>query len=115
MIIETKVDESILVVRLEGELDHHTVEGLRADLEAQLQDADCNGLVMSFRNIAFMDSSGLGLILGRYRTVTERGGRMALCEVNDTLARLFEMSGLFKIMPLFTSEDAAITFLKEVL
>ncbi|WP_206830974.1 anti-sigma F factor antagonist [Alicyclobacillus fructus] len=108
MSVETKLERGIVVIQLKGELDHHAVERIRDRIEQQLAENGYRGLVMSFRNIDFMDSSGLGLILGRYRSVTEHGGKMALCEVNPTLRRLFEMSGLLKVIPVYDSEEAAV-------
>nr|WP_284198915.1 anti-sigma F factor antagonist [Alicyclobacillus sacchari] len=103
MPVETRYEHGVLVIGLKGELDHHAVEQIRDRIEEQLEEHGYRGLVMSFRNIDFMDSSGLGLILGRYRTVTEHGGKMALCEVSTSLRRLFEMSGLLKILLRFTN------------
>jgi stage II sporulation protein AA (anti-sigma F factor antagonist) len=107
------VDNSVLVVQLRGELDHHAVEGLRDEIEEQLRQTDYRGLVMNFRNIEFMDSSALGLILGRYRSVSQHSGKMALCEVTSSLRKIFELSGILKILPLFESEAEAIKFVKE--
>lgn len=103
----------ILVVRLRGDLDHHAVEPLRDEIEQSLEQIHYRGLVLSFQDIDFMDSSGLGLILGRYRTLSSRGGKMALCEVNKNLEKIFELSGIFKIVQVFHSEDTALRAIKE--
>ncbi|SFU98604.1 anti-sigma F factor antagonist [Alicyclobacillus macrosporangiidus] len=113
MSIETNVKDGILVVRLRGDLDHHAVESIRDQIEAALEETHYRGLVLSFRGIEFMDSSGLGLILGRYRTLSQRGGRMAICEITAPLRRIFEMSGLLKILPVYDREDGAIRAVKE--
>jgi stage II sporulation protein AA (anti-sigma F factor antagonist) len=102
----------VLVVSLHGDLDHHAVEQIRDKIEAQLEKSHYQGLVMSFRNIDFMDSSGLGLILGRLRTVSQHGGQMALCEVSPPLQKLFEMSGLLKVLPVYEVEDVAVQAVK---
>lgn len=111
--LETANIDGVYIVRLRGELDHHVVEQIRDEIERGLAEIEHRALVMSFRGIDFMDSSGLGLILGRYRTITQHGGRMALCEVSPMLLRLFELSGLLKILPVFDSEAEAIAALKE--
>jgi stage II sporulation protein AA (anti-sigma F factor antagonist) len=111
--VHTAVVDGVYVVRLQGELDHHTVEQIRDDIERGLAEIGHRALVMSFRGIDFMDSSGLGLILGRYRSVTQHGGKMALCEVNPMLRKLFELSGLLKILPLYETETEALEALKE--
>jgi stage II sporulation protein AA (anti-sigma F factor antagonist) len=111
--IESKVVGNFVFVRLNGELDHHAVERLRDEIEKELEATHHRGLVLSFRGIDFMDSSGLGLILGRYRSVKERGGKMAICEVSPPLKKLFELSGILKIIPLFESEEEAVQSVKE--
>jgi stage II sporulation protein AA (anti-sigma F factor antagonist) len=115
--VEVQIDKDvvtgILVVRLRGELDHHAVEPLRDEIEQSLENTHYRGLVLSFQGIDFMDSSGLGLILGRYRTLSARGGRMALCEVNSNLRKIFELSGIFKVVPVYASENIALKAIKE--
>jgi len=113
MAIDTLVDGGILVVRLRGELDHHAVENIRDEIEQELVSNHYRGLVLSFRGIDFMDSSGLGLILGRYRSVSQRNGRMALCEVSASLQKIFELSGILKVVPLYHSEESALQAVKE--
>lgn len=113
MPVQTAVVDEVLVVRLQGELDHHAVETIREEIEQGLRDVDYRGLVLSFRGIDFMDSSGLGLILGRYRSVTQHHGRMALSEVNGTLCKLFELSGILKILAIYDTEQAAMRAVKE--
>ncbi|GMA60681.1 anti-sigma F factor antagonist [Alicyclobacillus fastidiosus] len=112
MSVNSRYENGVLVISLQGELDHHAVEQMRDDIEEQLAHSDYQGLVMSFRNIDFMDSSGLGLILGRFRSVSQRGGQMALCEVGPSLKKLFEMSGLLKVLPLYEAEDVAVQAVK---
>ena len=58
-----------------------------------------------------MDSSGLGVILGRYKQITNRGGKMVVCDVNQAVYRLFELSGLFKILQIEDDEQSALTSL----
>ena len=105
--IETEVSGDTLIVRLSGELDHHTAEVVRTRVEAEL-DRGTDNLVMNFEHLGFMDSSGLGVILGRYKRITAGGGRMSLCAVNDQLMKLFELSGMMKILRIYKSESQAL-------
>jgi stage II sporulation protein AA (anti-sigma F factor antagonist) len=113
MAMQMDVRDGVVLVRLEGDLGHHEVEAIRDEIEQQLERTGHRGLVMSFRDIDFVDSSALGLILGRYRSIMERRGKMALCEVNETLARLFELSGLQKILTITKTVEQALQFVKE--
>lgn len=112
MSVNSRIEHGVLIISLQGELDHHAVEKIRDSIETQLAASHYQGLVMSFRNINFMDSSGLGLILGRLRSISQRGGHMALCEVNPSLKKLFEMSGLLKVLPVYEAEDVAVQAVK---
>ncbi|RIV19613.1 anti-sigma F factor antagonist [Alicyclobacillaceae bacterium I2511] len=104
---EINIIDRILIVRLQGELDHHAVEDARNGIEQTITEGNHQKLVLSFQNIDFMDSSGLGLILGRYRTISQRGGEMALCEVGGNLRKIFELSGILKIIPVYETEAEA--------
>ncbi len=101
----------ILIVRLDGELDHHTSEVLRSQMEGQINDTDVRHVLLSLKNLHFMDSSGLGVILGRYKQITARGGDMIVCSINPVIYRLFELSGLFKIIKVKDSEEEALHIL----
>ena len=104
-----------LIVRLSGELDHHAADGVRMQLDEEIARGRCRHLVVSLEDLQFMDSSGLGVILGRYKLIKQKGGLMALCHVNAPVYRLFEMSGLFKIMPIYENEDKALAELEVAL
>ncbi|GIN08285.1 anti-sigma F factor antagonist [Shouchella clausii] len=94
------------MVRLEGELDHHSAKELRSQIEARLE--NIQHIVLNLAELSFMDSSGLGVILGRYKQIKANGGEMVVCAISPTIERLFEMSGLFKIIRLEESERFAL-------
>lgn len=112
MSVSTRFEQGVLVIHLQGELDHHAVEQIRDKIDGELAATHYQGLVMSFRNIDFMDSSGLGLILGRLRTISQHGGQMALCEVGPSLKKLFDMSGVLKVLSVYEAEEAAVQAVK---
>ncbi|GAX91859.1 anti-sigma F factor antagonist [Effusibacillus lacus] len=103
-----------LVVRLAGELDHHTAELVRDRVEQELDKGVCRNLIFTLEQLVFMDSSGLGVILGRYKRISQLGGRMSLCAVNDSMRKLFELSGILKILPVYDTETRALTEMGEV-
>lgn len=99
---------NILVVRMVGELDHHTAEKVRGEIDQKLASGQYVHLVLNLAELSFMDSSGLGVILGRYKKVSQLGGKMMLCAVHPSIYRLLELSGMFKILSLYKDEQAAI-------
>lgn len=106
--INLEKKEAILCVRLQGELDHHTSKQLRAQVDDLLEVGDIKHIILNLEHLSFMDSSGLGVILGRYKQVKNSGGEMIVCSISTPVKRLFEMSGLFKIIRLVESEQFAL-------
>ncbi|GAB6933543.1 anti-sigma F factor antagonist [Calditerricola satsumensis] len=104
--LETKRD--VLIIRLAGELDHHTADALREQVDAIMNREKIRSIVLSLADLTFMDSSGLGVILGRYKRVAQLGGEMVVCSIHPTIYRLFELSGLFKILRIEESEWEAL-------
>ncbi|WP_339844522.1 anti-sigma F factor antagonist [Paenibacillus sp. FSL W7-1088] len=112
--VEMEHHRGILIVRLSGELDHHTADMVRMQMDEAIQRRQCEHLVLSLKDLQFMDSSGLGVILGRYKLIKNKGGKMVVCDVNPPVYRLLEMSGLFKIMPIYENEGTALSGLEVV-
>lgn len=112
--VELEHHRKILIVRLNGELDHHTAEAVRTKMEEAINRGQSNHIVLSLKHLTFMDSSGLGVILGRYKQITGKGGKMVVCDVNSSVYRLFELSGLFKILAIHDNERSALSSLEVV-
>lgn len=104
--LETKKD--VLLIRLKGELDHHTAENLRNKVSDEIEKNNIHHIILNLEELAFMDSSGLGVILGRYKQIQSQGGEMVVCSISPAVKRLFEMSGLFKIIRLVDDEQYAL-------
>lgn len=98
----------VLLVRLKGELDHHSAEQLREQVEERLESGKVKHLVFNLKQLSFMDSSGIGVLLGRYKQVRAIDGEMIVCAITPPVKRLFEMSGLFKIIRLEENEQHAL-------
>ncbi len=108
MEIKFKQDRHSLIVRFNGELDHHRATGLRQTIDRRLNDPEIRNLVLNLQHVSFMDSSGVGVILGRYRLIKDRGGKMALCLIPPGVLKVLEISGLPKIIPFLGSEQQAL-------
>lgn len=106
--IDLEVKNNVLLIRLTGELDHHTAEELRIKVNEKIENEAVNHIVLNLESLAFMDSSGLGVILGRYKQIQAKGGEMVVCAISPAVKRLFEMSGLFKIVRLEEDEAFAL-------
>ena len=104
--METKKD--VLLIRLKGELDHHTAENLRNKVSDKIEQNNIHHIILNLEELAFMDSSGLGVILGRYKQIQSQGGEMVVCSISPAVKRLFDLSGLFKIIRLVDDEQYAL-------
>ena len=87
-----------LVVRLSGELDHSEATRLRADIDALIRETGTRRLILDLNGLDFMDSSGIGLIIGRYKLMARRGGSVAVLGPDARVDRLFRMAGLYQLV-----------------
>ncbi len=100
-----------LIVRLEGELDHHTATIFREALDKELAKENVQNIVLNFNALTFMDSSGIGAILGRYRQVKAKGGKMVFCSPNKHIKKMLQLGGLLTIIPICSNEERALASL----
>lgn len=101
-----------LVAEVTGELDLGTAGLFRSRIDADLERFKARDLILDFSNVSFIDSSGLGAMLGRYRRLAERGGRVALAGCRPHIGRLLELSGVGRIVESFPTTDQAVLALE---
>lgn len=96
-----------VIVYLSGEIDHCSAEKLRYEIEALIADCKIRKLILDFCAVSFMDSSGIGMLIGRYKTMHLRGGTMAVCALQPQVGQLFRMAGLHRIIAQEDTEGQA--------
>lgn len=101
-----------LIVNISGELDHHYAEYVRQKIDNEIIKTTIRNLIFDFTGLGFMDSSGIGVIAGRYRNIQKLDGKAAIVSNNQQINRILEMSGIFKIMPVYSSLDLAVSSLQ---
>lgn len=111
MNISTQIKQGVLLVRVEGEMDVHMADEFRQRVDAALGADGVRHVILSLKGVTFIDSSGLGAILGRYKKVSAAGGRMLAANVRPQVARVFELSGLLKIIETYGTEAEALNSL----
>lgn len=94
MVVETKYEENILTAKLYGEIDHHKAPQIRQKIDAQTENLRPKELHLDFSHVSFMDSSGIGLIMGRYRQVSLVGGVLRVINVPKPLMKIITLSGI---------------------
>jgi stage II sporulation protein AA (anti-sigma F factor antagonist) len=106
--VKLKRTGSTLIVQMMGELDHHAVDAMRETIDVKLLHEDIKNILFDFQGVNFMDSSGLGMILGRYKIVSAKGGKVLACSLNPRVRRIFELAGLENKIPVFSSKQDAL-------
>jgi len=94
MPVQLQLDEDKVVACLSGEIDHHLAKELREQIDGACQRMNPELLILDFGGVSFMDSSGIGLIMGRYRLMQELGGRLLVTNVPSTLKKVMQVAGL---------------------
>ncbi len=94
MNVKTVFDKGELTALLFGEIDHHTARDIRRYIDAEIEQLHPSVLSLDFRRVKFMDSSGIGLIMGRYRMMQLVGGKVELINIPEHLERIIELSGV---------------------
>ena len=109
MDISTEVLQDTLIVRIQGELDLHTASVFRDEVDNILSRRKrITKMMLSLNGVTFIDSSGLGALLGRYKKIMQRNGRIVISEMSPGVKKLLELSGVNKIIPLFDTEQEAL-------
>ena len=106
--IAYRVERNTLVITLGSELDHHSAEHIKNQSEYYLYKHQIRHIVFDFAKTNFMDSSGIGVIMGRYKTVRGLGGTIAVANVSEQLERIFVISGLHKLVDRYQTVRDAI-------
>jgi len=88
------IDENQIVVYLNGEIDHHSSKEIREAVDLAAERTSPKRLVLDFRGVTFMDSSGIGLVMGRYKLMTSLGGELELINVSPHIKKVMQISGL---------------------
>lgn len=94
------IEDKVLLFEITEELDHHTSERIRKRADYEIQRFMPKKVIIDFKRVTFMDSAGIGLIIGRYKQANSFGGKLEMVNVNNKIRKVFEMSGILKIIPI---------------
>ena len=100
MNIKYEPNTKALFFEITEEIDHHAVEIIRRKADDEITRYMPRKVVFDFNNVTFMDSAGIGMVLGRYKMIKMIGGNLEMINVSKKLKKIFEMSGVTKICPL---------------
>lgn len=95
-----QIKGNILTIKIPEELDHHSAQEIRAESDRILEEQRIRQIVFDFRATRFMDSSGIGMIMGRYRSMGQMGGSVRAVHVRERVAKILELSGIYRVIPI---------------
>ena len=97
-VVYQKKDKTLLI-KLTDEIDHHTTEKIRRIADYEIERHIPRKVIFDFNKVSFMDSAGIGLVLGRYKNASMLGGKVELINVNKSVYKILKMSGIIKLIP----------------
>lgn len=97
MSVKIEFNDETLSCRLNGEIDHHTALPIRLDIDERIETCRPQTVVLDFSNVTFMDSSGIGLVMGRYKILNELGGTLEVTGLSDNSYKVMRLAGLDRI------------------
>ncbi|MFA5575724.1 MAG: anti-sigma F factor antagonist [Tissierellaceae bacterium] len=108
MYLSVEKHNNNLLVQLKGELDHHNTEIIRQKIDKQYFEHRIRNIILDLRGLTFMDSSGIGLVMGRYKNSLENGGKTIIVNDNAYVEKILKMSGLLKIISVYPTIEIAM-------
>jgi len=107
--IRSERADNICVLTLEGEVDVYTAPRLKEALVRHLE-SGCSYVLVNLEGVGFIDSSGLGVLVGGLRRAKEKGGSIRLVCTRDSILKIFRITGLDKVFPIFADPVEARQF-----
>ena len=98
MPVEIDIDEKSVTAYISGEIDHHNAAKLRNDIDEAVESAYPEYLVLDFGGVTFMDSSGIGLVMGRYKLMKNLSGKIAIENAPKSIKKVMRMAGIEKLL-----------------
>lgn len=89
-----------MVIALSGELDHHSAAGMRNAADRAIIESPAKRVTLDFGEVSFMDSSGVGFVMGRYRIAKSRGASIEAVNLSKKHMRIMKMSGIGQLLPI---------------
>lgn len=96
-----RVDGTSLTILVPAELDHHNAEMIKRGSDRLMQSRNIRRIIFDFRRTGFMDSAGIGMIVGRYKNMRFMGGAVVAVNVNEQVLRILTLSGVYKLIDIY--------------
>ena len=100
MNIKYKKEDKTLLMEITEDIDHHFAENIRREADNEIIRYMPRKVIFDFSNVSFMDSAGIGMIIGRYKMMKMLGGTLEMTNVKKSVKKIFEISGITRIIPI---------------
>ncbi len=97
MSVKIEVNGEVAVAYLCGDIDHHTAKPMREEIDAAVEKHMPSLLVLDFKDVSFMDSSGIGLVMGRYKLLSKSGAELAVTNPSPQIYKVMHLAGLERL------------------
>ncbi len=97
--------DGVLTVFLDGEIDHHTAPSIRETIDEKILHDKPRVLKLDYGSVTFMDSSGIGLIMGRYKLINSCSGEIEVVNIPKNMEKVVKLSGIEKLGKVTVKED----------
>ncbi|MBQ1231736.1 MAG: STAS domain-containing protein [Clostridia bacterium] len=97
MSVKIEVNGEVVVAYLSGDIDHHTAKPMREEIDKAVESNMPTLLVLDFKDVSFMDSSGIGLVMGRYRILNPKGAELAVTNPSPQIYKVMHLAGLERL------------------
>ena len=105
MNVKYKEMDKLLLFEITEEIDHHTTEKIRRKIDNEIQRYMPKRIIFNFNSVTFMDSAGIGMLIGRYKIARMFGATVELMNVKSSIKKIFEMCGILKIIPITENNE----------
>jgi len=99
MQVKNRIHKNTLYISLDGELDEHTAEYTRVNLDQAMTQTRAGQIIIDLANLRFMDSTGIGVLIGRYKKMKDKNVPIYISNPSTQAERIFKMTGLYSLMP----------------
>ena len=114
MDIKIVKSKNSVTVFLDGELDQYAAAEIKGKIDVEMENSDKKNLIIDLSKVTLMDSSGIGLIIGRFKQLSPIGGKVAVSGGNSGVRKVIDLSGVKKIIPYFESASEADRSFKNI-
>lgn len=101
-------EKRTIVVKIETDLDHHTAIQIRRAVDTKIKSSNAINVIFDFCGVEFMDSSGIGMLMGRYKIANILGGKVLVFGMKKQIKRIIDMSGIDKVIVVCESLEEAL-------